>query len=666
MRLEAAQEKWAKLAAEIRRHDELYYQLAEPEISDEAYDALMRELEELETAHPELRRADSPTQTVRESRDENFPAFTHPSPMLSLSNTYSFEELDAFFDRVTKKLEDDSPQAWSVEPKVDGVALALHYREGRLHAAVTRGDGTTGDDVTPNVHRFLNLPDALAEPLSFELRGEAYMDRARFAKLNEARERAGEEPFANPRNLTSGTLKLLDGREAARRGLSFVAHSVVEHAFGESHHAELERLEALGLPVIPQRRVCKGGEEVVDWIRKLDSMREELPFEIDGAVIKLDALALRDELGSTSKSPRWGIAFKYAAERAETRIQSIVLQVGRTGAVTPIAELEPVQLSGTTVSRATLHNREEIERKDIRVGDRVLVQKAGEIIPQVLEVLVERRDGSQKPFKFPKHCPDCEEPLAESEGEVAVRCVNPACPAQLFRRITHFASRGALDIEGLGGKWVSILLEEGLIASLPDLYRLEADDLLQLDRMGEKSAANLVTALETSKSRPWRKKIFALGIRHVGEETARALARSFPDLESLRAASVEDLVEVPDVGEIVAQAVTDFFASKTVAEEIEKLDELGFFEIGEEDTVDAVSQDFAGKTVVITGTLENYGRSELKDLLTNRGAKVTGSVSKKTDLLIAGEAAGSKLKKAEELGIEIWDEPRLMSELDQA
>ncbi len=666
MKYEEAQKRWDELAAEIRRHDELYYQLAEPEISDEAYDALMRELEELEAAHPKLRRPDSPSQTVRESRDENFPAFAHPSPMLSLSNTYSFEELDAFFDRAAKGLEDDSPKAWSVEPKVDGVALALHYREGRLQAAVTRGDGRTGDDVTPNVHRFLNLPETLAEPLSFELRGEAYMDRARFARLNEARERAGEEPFANPRNLTSGTLKLLDGREAARRGLSFVAHSVVEHEFGESHHAELDRLEALGLPVIPQRRVCEGREEVVDWIRKLDAMRDELPFEIDGAVIKLDALALRDTLGSTSKSPRWGIAFKYAAERAETLIRRIALQVGRTGAVTPIAELEPVQLSGTTVSRATLHNREEIERKDIRVGDRVLVQKAGEIIPQVLEVLVDRRDGSQKSYRFPDRCPACAEPLAVSEDEVAVRCVNPACPAQLFRRITHFASRGALDIEGLGGKWVSILLEEGLIASLPDLYRLETEALLELDRMGEKSAANLIAALEASKARPWRKKIFALGIRHVGEETARALARAFPDLGSLRSAAQEDLVEVPDVGEIVAGSVADFFASEVLSEEIDELVGLGFFEVGEEERIEAAPQDFAGKTVVITGTLENFGRSELKELLTQRGAKVTGSVSKKTDLLIAGESAGSKLAKAEDLGIEVWNEARLLSELDSA
>ncbi|MBC8367277.1 NAD-dependent DNA ligase LigA [bacterium] len=663
MNLEAAKKRWKRLTAEIRGHDELYYQLAEPAISDEAYDALLRELTDLEEVHPTLRRPDSPSQTVRESRDDNFPPYEHPSPMLSLSNTYSFDELDAFFDRVARGLEDDTPQAWSVEPKVDGVALALHYREGRLHVAVTRGDGKIGDDVSANVHRFINLPAELHEPLSFEVRGEAYMDRSRFTALNAARERSGEEPFANPRNLTTGTLKLLDGRESARRGLSFVAHSVVEHDLGESHHHELERLDALGLPGLPLRKVCMGRDEVVEWIRHLDASRAELPFEIDGAVIKLDKLALRRKLGATSKSPRWGIAFKYAAEKAETTILRIALQVGRTGAVTPIAELEPVQLSGTTVSRATLHNREEIARKDIRQGDRVLVQKAGEIIPQVLEVLKDRRDGSQKPFAFPKKCPACNEPLLHLEDEAAIRCVNPACPAQLYRRLVHFASRGALDIEGLGGKWVSILLEENLIQSLSDLYRLNLESLLKLERMGEKSAANLLAALQVSLKRPWRRKIFALGIRHVGEETARTLARNFPDLNALRTATLEDLMEVSDVGDIVAQAVLDYFQSEALASEISELENLGFFEESEE-TVERLLQDFKGMTVVITGSLEHFGRNELKDLLSARGAKVTSSVSKKTSLLIAGEAAGSKLSKAAEMGIEIWDEARLLSELN--
>jgi DNA ligase (NAD+) len=665
MKKEAAKKRWAELAAEIRGHDELYYQVAEPAISDEAYDALLRELTDLEEAHPTLRRPDSPSQTVREGRDENFPPYEHPSPMLSLSNTYSFEELDAFFDRVSRGLQDDAPQAWSVEPKVDGVALALHYHEGRLQVAVTRGDGKTGDDVSANVHRFINLPAELKEPLSFEVRGEAYMDRGRFEALNVARERAGDEPFANPRNLTTGTLKLLDGRESARRGLSFVAHSVVEHDLGESHHDELERLDTLGLPGLPLRKVCLGREEVVEWIKHLDASREDLPFEIDGAVIKLDKLALREEVGSTSKSPRWGIAFKYAAEKAETTILRIVLQVGRTGAVTPIAELEPVQLSGTTVSRATLHNREEIERKDIRQGDRVLVQKAGEIIPQVLEVLADRRDGKQKPFKFPKKCPACKEPLQDLEDEVAVRCVNPACPAQLYRRLLHFAGRSALDIDGLGEKWVSILLEEKLINSLPDLYRLDLESLLALERMGEKSAAKLLASVQQSLGRPWRKKIFALGIRHVGEETARALAGAFTNLDALRNATLEDLVEVSDVGAIVAQAVLNYFNSPTLVSETSELKKLGFFEVGVEVEM-AAPQDFKGMTVVITGSLDHFGRSELKDLLSARGAKVTGSVSKKTSLVIAGEAAGSKLIKAQELGLEIWDEARLLKELKDA
>jgi len=665
MKMEDAKRRWKELADKIRLNDRLYYQLAEPRISDEAYDALMRELEALEAVYPSLRSPDSPTQTVRESRDENFPSFTHPAPMLSLSNTYSFEELDAFFEKVSRGLESDEPQAWSVEPKVDGVALALHYRDGRLAAAVTRGDGVTGDDVTANAYRFLNLPTRLDEALTVELRGEAYLSRERFAALNAARERAGEDPFANPRNLAAGTLKLLDGREVSRRGLSFVMHSLVQHGLGESHHAEMDRLEAQGLPALPMRRICRGREEIASWIETLDASRDELPFEIDGAVIKLDSLALRRKLGSTSKSPRWGIAFKYAAERAETVIRRIVLQVGRTGAVTPIAELDPVHLSGTTVGRATLHNREEIERKDIRERDTVLVQKAGEIIPQVLEVLVDRRDGTQRPFEFPRECPACGAPLSFREEEVAVRCVNPACPAQLYRRIVHFAGRGALDIEGLGGKWVSILLEKDRIAALPDLYRLREEDLLDMERMGEKSAANLIAALEESKTRPWRRKIFALGIRHVGAETARALARAFPDLDRLRSAELEALVEVPDIGETVARSVLAFFANPRVEREVDELVELGFFEASDDDG-GAAPQDFAGKTVVLTGSLAKFGRNELKDLLSARGARVSASVSKKTDLVIAGEAAGAKLVKAEKLGIEIWDEARLLAELGEA
>ena len=664
MLLKQAQKRWEELAEEIRRHDRLYYQVAEPEISDEAYDALMRELESLEGEHPSLVRPDSPTQTVRENRDVNFPPFTHPKPMLSLSNTYNFEELDAFFERVARGLESVETLAWSVEPKVDGVALALHFTDGKLKTAVTRGDGIIGDEVTANAFRFLNLPAKLTEALSIEVRGEVYMDRDRFARLNTAREKAGDERFANPRNLAAGTLKLLDGREVARRGLSFVAHSVVDHDRGESHHAELERLESLGLPAIPRRKLCRGREEVFEWIENLDATREEMPFEIDGAVIKLDALALRKELGSTSKSPRWGIAFKYAAARAETVIRRIALQVGRTGAITPIAELEPVQLSGSTVSRATLHNREEVERKDIREGDTVLVQKAGEIIPQVLEVLADRRDGSQLPFAFPRKCPACDENLSFIEDEVAVRCVNPTCPAQLFRRLVHFASRGALDIEGLGEKWVSILMEEKQVASVPDLYRLHVEKLLELDRMGEKSAANLIAALEESKTRPWRRKIFALGIRHVGEETARTLARHFPNLISLREAKVEALIEVPDIGEIVAQALVDFFARENIVDELTELSDLGFFSTSIEDEV-LPAQDFAGKTIVLTGTLERFGRNELKDLLSARGAKVSASISKKTDLVIAGESAGSKLIKAEKLGVEIWDEDQLIVELGE-
>lgn len=662
MKLKDARRRWEKLAGELRRHDELYYQVASPGISDREYDELLRELEDLEKAHPELACPESPTQRVGGRRDESFPSFTHPLPMLSLSNTYSFGELQDFFDRVSRALPEGVEPSWSLEPKVDGVALSLHYEKGALQAAATRGDGKKGDEVTANARHFLNIPSVLRETLTLEVRGEAYLDRERFHHLNRVREEAGEEPFANPRNLAAGTLKLLDTRELARRGLSFVAHAVLGDLPGESHSELMNELEGWGIASLPLRCHCKNRDEVLDGIRDLDARRNELPFEIDGAVVKVDELGLREKLGVTSKSPRWGIAFKYEAEQAESRILEITLQVGRTGVVTPVAELEPVQLSGTTVKRATLHNREEIERKDIRVGDVVLVEKGGEIIPKVLRVLAEHRQGSEKGFVFPEHCPSCQSPLVKREEEVAVRCENPACPAQLRRRLSHFAGRDAMDIAGLGQKWIDLLMEEGLIQSLPDIYRFEESRLLELDRMGEKSVENLLASLGESKKRAWSRKIFALGIRHVGAETARALARHYADLESLRTASLEDLQAIEDVGPVVAASLLGTLQEAAFLEELEALASLGFFEHSEEEAQRGV-QDFAGETIVITGTLQEFGRRELKETLIARGAKVASSVSPKTTLLIAGEKAGSKRKKAEELGIEIWEEERLLREL---
>ncbi len=657
--------RWEKLAEEIRGHDRLYFQQASPVISDADYDALMRELIALEASHPDLARPDSPSRRVGGGRDDAFPPFAHATPMLSLANTYEREELAEFFTRVLRGLELDSPDSlvWNVEPKVDGVALSLIYDKGKLVAAGTRGDGKSGDEVTANVYTFLNVPFELSRPVDLTVRGEAYMDRQRFLALNAARDAAGQELFANPRNLTAGSLKLLDSREVARRGLSFVTHALLGEGLGDGLTAATAAAAELGLPILPERKLCETEAEVFEWIEHLDAVRAKLPFEIDGAVIKLDGFAMQRALGETAKSPRWGIAYKYAAERAETKVTAITLALGRTGVVTPVAELESVLLSGSTVSRATLHNREEIERKDIRVGDHVLVEKGGEIIPKVIAVVTEKRDGSQEPFRYPERCPSCDAKLVSSELEVAVRCENPACPQQLLRRLQHFASRGAMDIAGLGSQWIEILVEKKLVTRFADLFDLGMEELLQLDRMAEKSASNLVAAIKGSAQRPWRSKIFALGIRQVGAETARVLANRYPDIESLREAQQDDLVDLSDVGPIVAAAIVDYFANPDVAEELAALAKRGFFVASAEDADRRVSSDrLAGKTFVITGSFAAGSRSDLKATLEAMGAKVTGSVSKKTDVLLAGEAAGSKLAKAEKLGLEIWDEARFDAE----
>ena len=653
--------RWRELVDAIREHDRRYYAEASPTISDQDYDALMAELVALEAAHPALARPDSPTQRVGEARDAAFPPHVHAEPMLSLANTYSRAELDEFFARTRRALEagDDAPLDWSVEPKVDGVALSLEYVAGRLERAATRGDGVQGDLVTPNVFTFLNVPAQLAEPVSLTARGEAYLDRERFAALNAARAAAGEERFANPRNLAAGTLKLLDSREVARRGLSLAVYAVLGDGLGDTHSGRLERAATLGLPVLATRR-CRGEEAVREAVDALDAERAALPYATDGAVIKLDSLGLQAQLGATARSPRWGIAYKFAAEQVSTRLRDIVLQVGRTGAVTPVAELDPVQLAGTTVSRATLHNRDEIERKDLRVGDTVLVEKGGEVIPKVLGVLTDARDGSQQPFVFPTRCPACGAALSFAEEEVAVRCENPRCPAQLRRRLEHFASRGALDIEGLGKQWIDVLVDQGLVEGFADLFTLTEAQLLELERMGPKSAANLVAAIDGARRRPWRAKLFALGIRHVGAETARILAARFPDLARLRAATLEELQALDAVGPVVAAAVLESLAAEGVNRELAALEAVGFFDASDaEAPAPAADGPLAGKTVVITGSFADVDRDALKAWCEARGAKVTGSVSSRTDLLLAGEKAGSKLSKARELGVEIWDEARL-------
>jgi DNA ligase (NAD+) len=552
------------LRREIQRHNKLYYQDAAPAISDAEFDALLRELSELEAKHPQYRRPDSPTQRVGDAPDQAFPSVRHAVPMLSLDNTYNVDELRAFHDRVLKLLAEEEPR-YVLEPKLDGVAVSLHYAGGRYTRAVTRGDGRTGDDVTRNVATLRGLPQRVrAAWPEFEVRGEIYMPVSDFERFNAARDIAGEKSFANPRNATAGSLKMLDRDAVAQRPMTLFVYQLVEaEAHGlTSHWQVLQALRKSGFPVNPHNRRCRDLDAVLAAIEALRAKRDHLDYQIDGVVIKVDSLPQQRELGATAKAPRWGIAFKYEAEQAETRVNDILLQVGRTGAVTPVAELEPVWLTGVTITRATLHNRDEIERLDVRVGDSVVIERGGDVIPKVVCVVEQKRRGREKRFRFPKKCPSCKTLLVEAEDEVAIRCENPSCPQQLERRLEHFASRSAMDIAGLGAQNVRLLLAQGLVRHFADLYRLRVDDLLQLERFAEKSARNLVDAIAASRERPWRNKLFALGIRHVGISSAAVLASRYPDLDSLLQASEEELQELEDVGPRVAASIVSFLRAR--------------------------------------------------------------------------------------------------------
>jgi DNA ligase (NAD+) len=699
---QTAQEMIRRLRAEIERHDQLYYRDSAPEISDVEYDALQRQLQELERAHPDLAGGESPSRSIGNDRDERFPSAPHSDPMLSLANSYHREEVESFDKRVCKDLGRDSVQ-YTVEPKMDGVAVAVRYRQGRLQMGLTRGDGSQGDVITANVGTFREIPHQLAPgwqdlfPVpgvtDFEARGEAYLSLSRFQTLNQEREAEGLDLLANPRNATAGTLKTLDTAEVARRGLSvffyqlFVLDPETEQrvkpvrgeAAGElfsgevdfsDHETEMAALRGLGLPVNPFFKTADNLEALQAHLAELEKLRPALDYQIDGAVIKVNRRLWQERLGFTAKAPRWGLAFKFAAEEAETLLREITLQVGRTGVITPVAELEPVQLAGTTVSRATLHNWDEMERKDIRIGDRVVVVKGGDIIPKVLRVLVEKRDGSQKSLPRPEACPECSAPTSQREGEVALRCTNLFCPAIVAGKLRHFASRNACDIDGLGGRSIDLFLELGMIKGPADLFRLRREALAVLPGWGEKSADRLLAGLEAARQRPWQAKIFALGIPQVGVSTALTLARRYLDIDALAAADPEELADLDDIGPVVGTVVVDFFAGDGGGQLVDSLKEVGFFLEQEDVPADqsALPGDnwFAGKTFVITGTIEAMTRDEAKARVTALGGKVTGSVSKKTNVLIAGEKAGSKLEKATALGIEILDEPAFLARLDEA
>jgi DNA ligase (NAD+) len=647
----------------IRHHEERYYIDSAPEISDAEFDALVRELQNLEGAHPDLVTVDSPTQRVGGRTAEGFASVRHAEPMLSLDNAYNEDELKAFDERLRRGLETfEGPVPYVAELKIDGLSVALQYRDGRLVRAATRGDGTTGEDVTANAKTIQDIPHSLhgGPKGTVEIRGEIYLPRKEFERTNKEREEAGEPRFANPRNAASGAIRQIDPEQVRKRGLrAFLYQLVSKEGTPETHRTLLEALKQWGLPVEPHWKALKGIDKVAEycreWAEKRSSGARALAFDTDGVVIKLDDIALRSRLGTTSKFPRWAIAYKFPPEQAETTLIRVSVNVGRTGAVTPFAELEPVFIAGTTVSMATLHNANEIARKDIRDGDRVIVEKAGDIIPQVVRVVNPDRKDRAERWQMPTHCPRCQNPLVRGEDEAVWRCENTSCPAKLQRGLEHFAARHAMNIEGLGESRIALLIADGLVRSYADVYRLTADRLENVERMGKKSAASLIEQIERSKTRELWRLIYGLGIRHVGERGAQALAGAFGTMDALMAASKEQLQAVPDIGPVVAAAVREYLDQPQNQALIEELAAAGL-KMDAPMTSASAPGPLSGKTFVLTGTLPTMSREAATEAIQSLGGKVTGSVSKKTDYVVAGADPGSKLAKAESLGIPILDE----------
>ena len=659
-----AAEEISRLSRELEFHSRLYYVENRPEITDREFDALMQRLGALEETHPHLRQPDSPTQRVGGEPVEGFQQVVHDPPMLSLDNSYDEGELEDWVERV-RRLVPDAELSYVAELKVDGVSISLLYEQGILSRAVTRGNGELGDDVTPNVRTLRRLPLRLeGVPDRLLLRGEIYMPRTVFQDLNRRREEEGEALYANPRNTTAGTIRLLDSREVARRRLEVAIFQSVTDLGVATHGDILQTLTSWGLPVMDTWRRCADAQELHAYIREWRDQRRELDYETDGVVIKVDPLSLHQRLGRTGKAPRWAIAYKFEAEQAETEILGVTVQVGRTGALTPVAELAPVLLAGTTVKRATLHNYEDLARKDVRIGDFVQVEKGGDIIPKVISVNLEKRPDSAVPFAIPETCPECGEGVVQFEGEVAVRCVNPACPAVVAQSVEHFVSRNAMDIEGLGEKTVAQLLDANLIEDYTSLYDLTLEDLEALEGWGKKSAENVLAELEKSKQRTLAHLLFAVGIRFVGVGVAKKLAERFRDLDRLMAADRATLEDTPEIGPKVADSLIRFFADSHNRERLEKLRAVGVSVRQPEPVTTAPSNGpFVAKTVVLTGTL-SMARGQAKKLLEAAGANVTGSVSKKTDFVVAGESAGSKLTKAQNLGVRVLTEEEMMELLD--
>lgn len=648
------------LKMSIRRHDRLYYVMASPEISDREYDALYRKLKDLEGEFPELVTADSPTQRVGGEPITGFKSVKHISPMMSLDNTYSADEMREFDERVRKNLKGEDVE-YTVELKFDGVSISLLYEKGSWKTGATRGDGTYGDDVTNNLKTIRSIPfnfDGRCGniPKVAEIRGEVYLTKKAFLAINDEKEKNGEELFANPRNAAAGSLKLLDPKVVARRHLDLYIWGMgyCEGMDFRTHVEVLDYLKEEGFKVNPHYKVCKNIEEAIKYCDSWQAKRDELDFEIDGMVIKINNLAQRGKLGATSKSPRWAIAYKFQAEKALTQVKDIIVQVGRTGAITPVAILEPVRLSGTTVSRATLHNFDEIGRLDVKIGDHVYVEKSGEIIPKVLSVAKDKRTGRERPFRIPSECPVCGSRLARLPEEVALRCGNIGCPAQIKESILHFASRHAMDIENMGEAIVGQLVDKGLVRDYGDIYGLKIEDVRKLEHMADKSAANLIDAISHSKSRELNRLIFALGIRHVGENAAWVLAGHFLSVENLEKAKTEELTAIHEIGGVMAGSIFNFFRNPGNRAVLKKLRDAGV----NMKTVKTIAgpKPLQGKTIVVTGTLKSFTRSGIEELIRKLGGSPASSVSKNTDFVIAGAAAGSKADKAVTLGVKIISE----------
>jgi len=664
-----AAERAARLRERIEELNYHYFVLDAPLVDDAEYDRLFRELERLEELYPELRTPDSPTQRVGAPPAEQFRTVVHRTPMLSLSNAFSEEELEEFDARIKRFLGPGAPESieYVCELKIDGLAVSLKYEGGVLTQGATRGDGTRGEDITANLRTVRSIPLSLTGtradiPEVLEVRGEAYLSVAEFRRINEERAREGQPLFANPRNAAAGSLRQLDPAVTASRRLRFFAYGVgsVSHPIASRHSEALERLKQWRFPVNDHTRISTGIAGAREFCREWAGRRRELDYLIDGVVVKVNDFALQDRLGAVSRSPRWAIAYKFAAERAITTVRDIVVQVGRTGALTPVAELEPVTIGGVTVSRATLHNEDEIRRKDVRVGDRVVVQRAGDVIPEVVAVVLEDRDPGAQPFQMPDRCPSCGGPVSREEGEAVTRCTNYSCPAQKLERLVHFCSKSAMDIDGVGPATLAQLLEKGLVSEPADLYRLRKEDLLQLEGVKERLAGNILRSIESSRTPALDRFVFALGIRHVGEHVARILTSRFPDLHALMAASEEELASVDQIGPVIAREVAAFFGDPRNRAAVERLLAAGVVPQGLPEAGQVVESPLAGKNVVFTGTLETLTREDAEQLARRLGAEVRSSVSRSTDLVVAGDRAGSKLAKATELGVRVISEKEFL------